>query len=70
LFSGIVPVSQPRLVVVVLIDEPSDGDYYGGQVAAPVFSSISAGALRILAIAPDNLPRPTKGRMTLAVNLR
>ncbi len=70
LFSGIVPVSQPRLVVVVLIDEPSNGDYYGGQVAAPVFSRISAGALRILAIGPDNLSRPTKGRTTLAANLQ
>jgi cell division protein FtsI (penicillin-binding protein 3) len=70
LFSGVAPVSQPRLAVIVVIDEPSDGDYYGGQVAAPVFSSVTAGALRILAIAPDNLPRPTKGGTTLAVNLR
>jgi cell division protein FtsI (penicillin-binding protein 3) len=70
IFSGVAPVSQPRLVVVVLIDEPSDGDYYGGQVAAPVFSKVAAGALRILAIAPDNLPRPAEGRTTLAANLQ
>jgi cell division protein FtsI (penicillin-binding protein 3) len=68
LFSGIAPVSEPRLVVVVLIDEPSDGEYYGGQVAAPVFSRISAGALRILAIPPDNFAHPAKRRTTLAVN--
>ncbi len=58
LFSGIAPVTRPRLAIVVVIDDPSTGDYYGGEVAAPVFSSVVEGALRILAIPPDNFARP------------
>lgn len=54
-FAGIVPASDPRLVMVVMIDEPSAGKYYGGQVAAPVFSKVMAGALRLLNIPPDGL---------------
>ena len=57
-FAGIAPASDPRLVVVVMIDEPKGGSYYGGDVAAPVFSRIVAGALRILAVPPDALPAP------------
>lgn len=57
LFSGMAPASRPRLVLVVVINEPSDGDYYGGEVAAPVFSRVMAGALRLLDIAPDDLQR-------------
>jgi cell division protein FtsI (penicillin-binding protein 3) len=52
-FVGLAPVSDPRLVVAVMIDEPSGGKYYGGEVAAPVFSSIMGGALRSLGVAPD-----------------
>lgn len=55
-FGGFAPASRPRLAVVVVIDEPSSGEYYGGEVAAPVFSAIMAGALRLMAIAPDALP--------------
>jgi len=55
-FAGLAPVSDPRLVAVVVIDEPRGEDYYGGEVAAPVFSSIVSGALRLLAVAPDALP--------------
>jgi len=58
LFSGIAPATRPRLAVVVVIDDPSNGEYYGGAVAAPVFSRIVEGALRILAIPPDNFMRP------------
>jgi len=54
IFAGIVPVSHPRLVMVVMIDEPTAGKYYGGQVAAPVFSKVMAGALRLLNIPPDD----------------
>ena len=54
-FAGVAPVTNPRLAVVVVIDEPNAGQYYGGQVAAPVFSRIVADATRILAIAPDAL---------------
>ncbi len=52
-FVGFAPASDPRLVVAVMIDEPSDGQYYGGTVAAPVFSQVMAGALRLLAVPPD-----------------
>jgi len=54
-FAGFAPASEPRLVVVVVIDEPQ-GAYYGSDVAAPVFSSIVSGALRVLAVPPDALP--------------
>lgn len=55
LFAGIAPVDNPRLVMVVVIDEPQGREYYGGQVAAPVFSRVMAGALRLLDIPPDDL---------------
>ena len=53
LFVGLAPASDPRLVMVVLINEPRGKDYYGGKVAAPVFSRVMGDALRILNIAPD-----------------
>ena len=56
MFAGFSPVSDPRLVMVVVIDDPSSGEYYGGKVAGPVFSNVMAGALRILNVAPDELP--------------
>jgi cell division protein FtsI (penicillin-binding protein 3) len=52
-FGGIAPASQPRLAAVVVIDEPGAGKYYGGEVAAPVFSGVVGGALRLLAVPPD-----------------
>jgi cell division protein FtsI (penicillin-binding protein 3) len=52
-FAGMAPASKPRLVMAVMIDEPSAGEYYGGAVAAPVFSRVMEGALRLLNIAPD-----------------
>ncbi|MDB5924310.1 MAG: peptidoglycan glycosyltransferase [Betaproteobacteria bacterium] len=52
-FIGLAPASNPRLIVAVMIDEPSAGQYYGGTVAAPVFSQVMAGTLRLLAIPPD-----------------
>jgi cell division protein FtsI (penicillin-binding protein 3) len=55
-FAGMAPASDPRLVMVVMIDEPGNGKHYGGQVAAPVFSRVISGALRLLAVPPDNLP--------------
>jgi cell division protein FtsI (penicillin-binding protein 3) len=58
-FAGLAPVSQPRLAMVVTINEPHGDAYYGGEVAAPVFSKVMAGALRMLGIPPDNVsPRP------------
>jgi len=52
-FVGFAPVSDPRLVVAVMIDEPTVGGYYGGQIAAPVFSRVMGGALRALGVRPD-----------------
>ena len=55
-FAGFAPATHPRLVVVVVIDEPQGAAYYGADVAAPVFSNIVTGALRVLAVPPDALP--------------
>lgn len=52
-FVGFAPVSSPRLIVAVMIDEPAAGQYYGGTVAAPVFSRVTAEALRLLGVPPD-----------------
>lgn len=65
-FAGIAPVSHPRLSVVVIVDEPRAGSYYGGDVAAPVFSKIVEGAMRILAIPPDRV-MPTGSPAATAV---
>jgi len=52
-FVGLAPTSAPRLLVAVMIDEPGGDDYYGGLVAAPVFSAVMSEALRMRAVAPD-----------------
>jgi cell division protein FtsI (penicillin-binding protein 3) len=52
-FVGFAPVSNPRLIVAVMIDEPSAGAYYGGAVAAPVFASVTGAALRLLGVPTD-----------------
>ncbi len=52
-FVGLAPASNPRFVIAVMVDEPSAGKYYGGLVAAPVFSKVMAGAMRVYGIAPD-----------------
>ncbi len=52
-FVGFAPVSRPRLIVAVMIDEPSAGAHFGGEVAAPVFSSVMGSALRMLGTPPD-----------------
>jgi cell division protein FtsI (penicillin-binding protein 3) len=52
-FVGIAPISEPRLVVAVMIDEPTGGAHYGGDVAGPAFSQITGGALRTLGVPPD-----------------
>ena len=54
-FAGLSPVDSPRLVTIVVIDEPQDGDYFGGLVAAPVFSEVTGNALRLLQVTPDQL---------------
>jgi cell division protein FtsI (penicillin-binding protein 3) len=58
-FAGVVPATAPRLAVVVMVDEPQGALYYGGDVAAPVFSAVTSGALRLMSVAPDDLARVT-----------
>ncbi len=65
-FAGMAPASRPRLVMVVVIKNTSDGNYYGGVVAAPVFSKVMSGALRLLNVAPDDLPLQAAPIRTLA----
>jgi len=61
-FVGFAPVSDPRLVIAVMIDEPRDGEYYGGTVAAPVFAQVMQGSLRLLGVPHDApLVRPDEG---------
>ena len=57
-FVGMAPVEQPRVIVAVMIDEPSNGQYYGGLVAAPVFSTTVQQTLRLLGIQPDLSVKP------------
>ncbi len=54
-FGGVVPATHPKIACVVVINEPRDGTYYATTVAAPVFSNIASGALRLLAVPPDDL---------------
>ncbi|MCW8930028.1 MAG: penicillin-binding protein 2 [Gammaproteobacteria bacterium] len=57
-FAGFAPASDPKMAIVVMIDEPNNGDYYGGLVAAPLFSTVMSGALRLLNINPDDISHP------------
>lgn len=54
-FAGLAPATNPRVVAVVVIDEPGGNEYYGGEVAAPVFSRVVAGALRLMDVSPDDV---------------
>jgi cell division protein FtsI (penicillin-binding protein 3) len=53
-FAGFAPASDPRLVVISVINDPTQGKFYGGDVAAPLFSTVMNGSLRLLNIAPDD----------------
>jgi cell division protein FtsI (penicillin-binding protein 3) len=57
-FVGVAPIDNPRIVVAVMIDEPSNGKYYGGDVAAPVFSETVQQTLRMMGVQPDMAVRP------------
>mgnify|MGYP006178005757 CR=1 FL=1 len=57
-FVGLAPVESPRIVVAVMVDEPGNGQYYGGLVAAPVFSETVQQTLRILGVQPDMSVKP------------
>lgn len=52
-FVGLAPASNPKIIMAVMIDEPTSGEYYGGTVAAPVFSAVMADVLRLLAVPQD-----------------
>ena len=63
-FTGMAPIEKPRIIVAVMIDEPSAGQYFGGLVAAPVFSEVVQQTLRMMNVAPDLAVKPlvvTKG---------
>jgi cell division protein FtsI (penicillin-binding protein 3) len=55
LFVGMAPADNPEIVIVVVVNEPKGDEHYGGQVAAPVFSRIASGAMRLLNVTPDRL---------------
>lgn len=57
-FTGLAPIEKPRIVVAVMIDEPSNGEYFGGAVAAPVFSEVVQQTLRIMGVQPDMAVKP------------
>ncbi len=63
-FAGFAPASSPRLVMVIMVDDPSSGGHFGGQVAAPVFARAMTGALRLLDIPPDGVEPPAERRLT------
>jgi cell division protein FtsI (penicillin-binding protein 3) len=57
-FVGMAPIDRPRIIVAVMIDEPSAGRYFGGEVAAPVFSEVVQHTLRMMGVQPDMTVRP------------
>lgn len=63
LFAGMAPASAPKLVAVVMVDEPRRGQYFGGQVAAPIFSQVIGDALRLLDVPPDDLQSIGRSRV-------
>lgn len=64
-FTGIAPLTNPRLVIAVMVDNPKGQEYYGGLVAAPVFSRIAAGSLRLLNVPPDKWPEPPSTQVAM-----
>lgn len=63
-FAGVAPVINPEIVAVVIVDNPKGQEYYGGEVAAPIFSRVVGGALRMLNVAPDNW-QPASSQMVM-----
>ena len=68
LFAGYAPISDPKIVLVVSVNDPKGVDYYGGLVAAPVFSKVMAGALRLRGITPDALSAPKEKKLKLMIS--
>ncbi|PVZ88880.1 peptidoglycan glycosyltransferase FtsI [Serratia sp. S1B] len=63
--AGVAPASQPRFALVVVINDPQGGSYYGGAISAPVFGAIMGGVLRIMNIEPDALPAGDKSELVI-----
>ena len=57
-FVGMAPITQPRIIVAVMVDEPNAGKWYGGDVAAPVFSQVVQQTLRMMGVPPDLEVKP------------
>ncbi|WP_027994299.1 peptidoglycan D,D-transpeptidase FtsI family protein [Simplicispira psychrophila] len=57
-FTGMAPIEKPRIIVAVMVDEPNNGTYYGGTVAAPVFSEVVQQTLRMMGVPPDMAVKP------------
>ncbi|MGB2130868.1 MAG: peptidoglycan D,D-transpeptidase FtsI family protein [Marinobacterium sp.] len=64
-FAGVAPISNPRLAIAIMVDNPKGQEYYGGLVAAPVFSRIASGALRLLNVPPDKWPEKATDRVAM-----
>lgn len=67
LFAGFAPVSDPEIVIVVAVSDPKGVDYYGGLVAAPVFSKVMEGALRFRDVPPDAMDKPSPDKPKLFI---
>ncbi|MBU2097186.1 MAG: penicillin-binding protein 2, partial [Gammaproteobacteria bacterium] len=63
-FAGYIPADDPRIVVIIAINEPQGAQRYGSQVAAPVFARIASGAMRLLEVTPDRID--TENILTLS----
>lgn len=70
IFAGLAPASDPRLVAIVMIDEPQGQFYYGAEVAAPVFAEVMSESLRLLAVPPDALPARDPGTVIQAAGVQ
>ncbi|MCO1333690.1 penicillin-binding protein 2 [Microbulbifer sp. OS29] len=68
-FAGFIPADRPRLAAVVVIDDPSHAKYYGGEVAAPVFGSVMAGAMRLLQVPPEQI-KSAEGQLAAQLSER
>lgn len=66
-FAGIAPVSEPKIAMVVFVDEPGSENYYGGQVAAPVFAKVASDTLRLLNVKPDQ-SQVSESRLNITKN--
>lgn len=69
IFAGYAPVTDPRLVMVVVVDDPKGEKYFGGEVAAPVFSNVMSEALRILNVPPDIPLKPNRRQQVASTDL-